>query len=61
LLVSRQGFTAVVECKLPGEKLTPDQRKFIGEWQGAFVIAYDPEGAADELRIEYEYRMSKRL
>lgn len=38
LVVSRDMQTAIIECKSPGGKLTPDQVKFHGEWRGRIYI-----------------------
>ena len=47
LLVSRGGWTALVECKtrrgnkLPSELLTADQRTFHAGWRGRIIIAFE--------------------
>lgn len=58
LVVSRGGFTAIVECKpksdrSPEVQLTEGQREFRNWWQGAYVVACTPEQAADELAARY--------
>jgi hypothetical protein len=55
-LVSRFGFTALVEWK-DGDKspsrrkLTPDQERFHAEWQGVIVTALSPQDAETKLNV----------
>ncbi len=53
-LVSRCGFTALVEWKngeMPPSqrKLTEHQEKFHRDWKGVIVVATDPKDAAGQL------------
>lgn len=54
LVVSRLGFTALVECKSGSEagaesELNEAQRRFRDGWQGSYVVAATPEQAEREL------------
>lgn len=54
LVVSRLGYTAVVECKSGSDRsaevqLTEGQREFRNQWQGGYVVASTPEQAESEL------------
>ena len=50
LVVSRAGFTAVVEVKdgskpASKRKLTPKEQAFVDNWPGAYVLANNPNEA----------------
>jgi hypothetical protein len=49
LLISRDGETIVVECKMPGERLNKDQLDWLDKWQGIYVIATDPADTVAEV------------
>jgi hypothetical protein len=52
--VGRPGFMALVEIKMPGEKLTPGQEAFRRErWDGPW-IATSPDQIAAELYIAWK-------
>lgn len=58
LVVSRSGFTALVECKSGSEAgaemdLNEAQRRFRDGWEGAFVVAATPAQAERELAARY--------
>ena len=58
LVVSRRGYTALVECKAKSDRspevlLTEGQREFRNKWQGAYVVACTPEQAENELAARY--------
>lgn len=58
LIVSRCGFTALVECKSGSEAgaemdLNEAQRRFRDNWQGAFIVAATPEQAERELAARF--------
>lgn len=58
LVVSRGGYTALVECKSCSEvsaesELTEGQRRFRDKWQGAVVVAATPAQAERELAERY--------
>lgn len=38
----------LVECKMPGEKLTPDEQEFWDWWPGPKEIVYGPQDAVDK-------------
>jgi len=48
LVVAKQGVTAVVEIKMPGEKLTDAEVEFFETWPGAKMIVYDEQDAVDK-------------
>lgn len=41
LIISKIGENILVECKTESGKLTPDQLKFISEWNSAVYICLD--------------------
>ena len=58
LVVSRPGFTVVIEIKdgskCPSDrKLTPAEETFKKNWTGPYVLALDPEDAAKQLNALY--------
>lgn len=59
LLVSKDGVTMLIECKMKGEKLTPKEKEFTDTWKGEWRVAYSPEQAVS-LAIEV-YRSWERL
>ena len=57
LLVSRQGFSAVLEIKNldgKGRKLTPAELKFAREYLGPYIVATTAEEAEHALRWAYD-------
>lgn len=48
LAAAKPGMNVLVECKMPGEKLTPDEAKFWDEWPGPKMIAYDEQDAIEK-------------
>lgn len=48
LVVGREGFTALVECKTGNRKLNELQRKFHDEWQGVVIVARSGEEAVQK-------------
>lgn len=44
LLVSLDGFTQLVEVKMPDGTLTGPQKAFMGTWQGAMAVVRDEAG-----------------
>jgi hypothetical protein len=48
LVVSKQGVNLLVECKMPGEKLTPDEERFFNGWRGLIVIVFGAQDAVDK-------------
>jgi Holliday junction resolvase len=53
MVVGRSGYCALVECKQPGEKLTPDQVEVKAKWDAPYFIAYEPEQIAADLYIAW--------
>jgi Holliday junction resolvase len=49
VVVNRAGFTALLEIKRKGGKLTAEQEKFHKSWRGPLVVAESPEEAAEKL------------
>lgn len=49
LAVAKHGLNVLVECKMPKEKLTPDEAEFWETWPGPKVIVYDEQDAVDKL------------
>ena len=47
LVVSHWGKTYLVECKMPGASLTPDEARFHDEWAGYVHIVTTPEQAIE--------------
>lgn len=45
LVVARRGMTALIECKSPGERMSPGQTEFIRGWPGVAVVARSGEEA----------------
>jgi hypothetical protein len=46
LLCGKNGKTALIECKSPGGRLTPDQLRWHAGWQGGtLAVVFDVEGA----------------
>lgn len=52
LAVAKDGWSAHVEVKMPGEKLTDDEQTFHRTWQGPLVIAYSGQDAIDKCEAE---------
>jgi Holliday junction resolvase len=48
LLAGKGGVNALVEIKMPGEKLTPDEVEFHATWPGPVIIAYDEQDAIEK-------------
>jgi hypothetical protein len=49
LTISRDMITALVEVKMPGEKLTKDQVLFHGAWKGRIYIVVDPDRDVEQI------------
>ena len=49
LCVAKPDVNVLVEIKMPGEKLTPDEVVFHAEWPGPVVVVYDEQDAIDKL------------
>ena len=49
LVVACGGFTAVVEAKTPGRKLTMGQEDFRMRWQGVHVVGRTPQQTLHDL------------
>lgn len=49
LCASVDGLNVLVEVKMPGEKLTPDEAVFWEEWPGPKEIVYGEQDAIDKL------------
>lgn len=60
LAVARNGFTALVECKSPGKRLTDGQTEFKRKWAGVVVCARDGAEAAAELERAETYLFLRR-
>lgn len=43
MAIGRAGFTLLVENKMPGERLTLDEREFFDAWNGAAIIGESVE------------------
>lgn len=48
LAVAKTGVNLLVEVKMPGEKLTPDEIEFHAAWPGPIIIAYDEQDAIEK-------------
>lgn len=44
-MASREGFTALIECKTGNGKLNAAQERFHAEWQGVVIVARSGEEA----------------
>jgi Holliday junction resolvase len=49
MAVGRSGFACLIECKQPGESLTPDQVAVRKKWDAPYIVAYDKEQALADL------------
>jgi hypothetical protein len=47
LLVSKDKFTCLLEVKMPGEKLTPAEKKFCETWAGEWAIVHSEQEAVN--------------
>ena len=45
-------WSCLLEVKMPGKKLTPDEQKFAEEFQGSLLVCYGPEDCAEKLLRE---------
>jgi hypothetical protein len=43
MVIGKHGFSLLVENKMPGEPLTPDEREFFDSWNGAAIIGESVE------------------
>lgn len=50
LVVGRWGRTGLLEVKMPGGTLTPDQAEFRANWDGAYIVATSVEEADQQFR-----------
>lgn len=48
LLAAKSRINVLVEVKMPGEKLTPDETEFHAAWPGPIIIAYDEQDAIEK-------------
>lgn len=54
LLISKpNGYSCLLECKMPGARLTPAESKFCMSWPGDYVIAYSGADAVDKANTLY--------
>jgi hypothetical protein len=47
LLVAFHGVNYLIEVKVPGGKLTPDQERFFGEWKGQRTVVLGAQEAVN--------------
>lgn len=47
LLACKHGVLALVEVKMPGEKLTPDEQAWHAAWPGEILIVFSEQEAVD--------------
>ena len=48
VVAAKQHINLLVEIKMPGEKLTPDEAAFWNQWPGPKIIAYSEQDAVDK-------------
>lgn len=48
LLACKHGVLALLEIKMPGEKLTPDEQEFHAAWPGEILIVFSEQEAVDK-------------
>lgn len=48
LCASRRRVNLLVEVKMPGEGLTPDEKIFHDEWCGPLIVVYSGQDAVDK-------------
>lgn len=51
LNAAKHGVNLLVEVKMPGEKLSDDERKFHGSWDGPILIVYGGQDAVDKAAL----------
>ena len=57
LVVSKSNLVELVEVKMPGEKLTDDETKFMKRYPGRYLIARSAEDVLSDMAIIDDWRI----
>jgi hypothetical protein len=48
VVIAKPDVNVLVEIKMPGEKLTPDEAEFHATWPGPIIIVYSEQDAVEK-------------